>query len=342
VLKRLFRPDRFNEISLLAFVQTCDSVYKRLRYFRASVGNSSVIDQVLEQIIDAIFFFVLALLILSILKYNPWALLVSISTLLFSTAFAIGPSLSRYIEGILLIIARQPYDLGDRILIVGSENPNNFSVVQSVFVQDINLFSTTLRFANTNEVATINNASITMSRIVNYNRSPNALITLTLYFMNTATEEQLGTFRDAVDHFIQDRPRIWDSIMFFRCENINQDLELMEYTLRIRHTKPWQDAASILMNKAELLKFCFETGKKLEINYDSPPRASWTINSFATPGDESPADLNAALSSMGNQGSEGDPDVKNALSQWVEGKGKGMRSLENRRTRIGGQFTFNH
>jgi hypothetical protein len=52
VLKRLFRPDRFNELTLLAFVQACDSVYKRLRYFRASVGNSSVIDRWLEQIID--------------------------------------------------------------------------------------------------------------------------------------------------------------------------------------------------------------------------------------------------------------------------------------------------
>jgi len=119
VLKRLFRPDRFNEITLLAFVQTCDSVYKRLRYFRASVGNSSIIDQVLEQIIDGIFSFLLLLMILCLLKYNPWTLLVSLSTLLFSTAFAIGPSLSRYIEGVLMIIARRPFDLGDRIFMVG-------------------------------------------------------------------------------------------------------------------------------------------------------------------------------------------------------------------------------
>lgn len=355
VLRRMFRPDRFNEITLLAFVQTYDSVYKRLRYFRASVGNSSLIDQVLEQIVDGIFDFVLMLLILQLLKLNPWAILVSISTLLFSTAFAIGPSLSRYIEGVLMIVARRPYDLGDRILVVSSENPLIYGTADfSWFVEDLNLFSTTLRFANTNEVATVNNASIAMSRIINCNRSPNALITLTLYFMDSATEDQLGIFRDTVDSFVQDRPRIWDSILFFRCESINQDLKLMEYSLRIRHTKPWQDAASILMNKAELLKFCFETGKKLEINYDSPPRASWTINSFAPPGVDSPADMNAALRSLGgNQGSaagqghdaqdeahpSGGLDAASALFQ---GKAKGMRSLENQSTRFGGQFTFNH
>lgn len=37
---RLFRPDLNNEVTELAFVQSCDSVYRSLRYFRASVGNA--------------------------------------------------------------------------------------------------------------------------------------------------------------------------------------------------------------------------------------------------------------------------------------------------------------
>jgi len=97
-LKHMFRPGRFNEINLVAFVQACDSVYKRLRYFRASVGNASLIDTVLEKIMNNFFFFLLILLTLMILNINPWPLLVSVSTLLVSFAFAIGPSLSRYID----------------------------------------------------------------------------------------------------------------------------------------------------------------------------------------------------------------------------------------------------
>lgn len=127
---------------------------------------------------------------------------------------------------------------------------------------------------------------------------------------------------------------------FFRCESINQDLELMEYSLQVRHTKSWQDAASVLMNKSELLKFCFETGKQLGINYDSPPRASWTINSFKPLGDETPEDMNAALAALGGQG--GDAAAKDSAVNLFEGKAKGMRSLEHRKTKTGGQFTFNH
>ena len=42
-LRNLFRPDGDDNLPLLSFVQTCDTIYKRIRYFRASVGNASVI-----------------------------------------------------------------------------------------------------------------------------------------------------------------------------------------------------------------------------------------------------------------------------------------------------------
>lgn len=71
-LLKFLRPDRDGKVPLLAFVQACDSLYRRLRYFRASVGNSTVIDRVLENVFDTIFGFVLLLLILAILRFNPY------------------------------------------------------------------------------------------------------------------------------------------------------------------------------------------------------------------------------------------------------------------------------
>jgi hypothetical protein len=97
-LKNLFRPDADDEVPILAFLQSCDTAYKKLRYFRASVGNSSVIDNVLENIIDTVYGFGLTLLILALLNLNPWPLLVSMSTLLVTFAFAIGPTAAKAIE----------------------------------------------------------------------------------------------------------------------------------------------------------------------------------------------------------------------------------------------------
>jgi len=106
-IKKLFQPNAENEVSMLHFVKACDSLYRRMRYFRASVGNASVIDHALESIVDGFYNFLLCLVILSILQINPWPLLVSMSTLLVSISFAVGPSAAQYIEGILLIAIRR-------------------------------------------------------------------------------------------------------------------------------------------------------------------------------------------------------------------------------------------
>jgi hypothetical protein len=97
-IRNLLRPDFHDNVQLVSFVQVCDTVYKKLRYFRASVGNSSVIDHVLESIIDGVFYFALGLIVLDLLKLNPWPLLVSTSTLLVAGSFAVGPSCAKAVE----------------------------------------------------------------------------------------------------------------------------------------------------------------------------------------------------------------------------------------------------
>jgi hypothetical protein len=106
-LSRMFRPDRYDHVHLMAFLQTCDTLYKRLRFFRASVGNATVIDKHLEGMIDSLFYFVLTLLVLEMMDINPWPLLLSMSTILVSFSFSFGNSSSRYIDGVLLIAVRR-------------------------------------------------------------------------------------------------------------------------------------------------------------------------------------------------------------------------------------------
>ena len=99
MIRRIFTPDRSGGLPLLAFVQACDKIYKRLRYFRASIRNASVIDGVLESLANGIFYFVLIMSLSSLMQLNPWALLVSTTSLLVSVSFALGSSVSKYVEG---------------------------------------------------------------------------------------------------------------------------------------------------------------------------------------------------------------------------------------------------
>lgn len=55
-LRRLLRPGLFGRLSLVEFVQSCDALYRRLRYFVASVDNASAIDRVLQDIVNVVFY----------------------------------------------------------------------------------------------------------------------------------------------------------------------------------------------------------------------------------------------------------------------------------------------
>ena len=262
-LIRLFRPDAKNHVTELAFVQSCDAVYKRLRYFQASVGNASVIDNVLASIVDAFFYFVLALVVLSLLEINPWTLLVSITSLLVSISFALGPSVSKYVEGVLLIAVRRPFDLGDRIYIGPPDTTTtaipgaNVDMSNSTwFVEDINLSTTTLRFARTNEVSTMNNWAIAGSKIINCNRSPGALVVLNMVLHVSIFEKStLEEFQAELQQYVVTHPRIWDSLVFCRHDSIDADLEQVSFQYVFSYNRCVYIRLG-LMQHATIILFC--------------------------------------------------------------------------------------
>ncbi|KAL7571640.1 hypothetical protein ACA910_011176 [Epithemia clementina (nom. ined.)] len=269
--RRLFRPDANGVLPLVAFVQSCDTVYRRLRYFIASVRNSSVIDKALEDMFNSFFFFVLTMLLMSVMRLNPWPMLVSVTSLLVSISFALGPSVSKYVEGVLLIAARRPYDLGDRIIITDSNSLTNPGVAESWFVEDINLWATTLRYARTNEVSTINNSAIAASRIVNCNRSPNAIVQF-VFITNIAilNGTKIDEFREALERYVKENPRTWEAVAYVRHDEYDADWEKIFIRISVRHRSSWQDAARILQNRGQLHRFVFETGKTMGINFRTP------------------------------------------------------------------------
>eukprot|EP00986_Skeletonema_menzelii_P012229 scaffold6654_cov135-Skeletonema_menzelii.AAC.2 len=209
-LVKLFRPDKNDEISLLAFVQSCDSAYKKLRYLRAGVSNSTLIDKVLENFFNGVFSICLGLGVMAVLKMNPWTLLVSMSTILVSFAFAFGPSVAQIIEGCIMIAVRRPFDLGDRIGIAdSSDKPQDGDPGYNAtwFVEDCNLFTTTLRLSKSNEIATVKNGSIADKKIINHNRSEKALVNVELSLKSSVTHEEVTIVKSAIEQHVVDNPR---------------------------------------------------------------------------------------------------------------------------------------
>mmetsp|Transcript_13154 Transcript_13154/g.25752 ORF Transcript_13154/g.25752 Transcript_13154/m.25752 type:complete len:1081 (-) Transcript_13154:134-3376(-) len=174
-LIRLLRPDRNGSLMKLDFVKSIDAVYKQLRLLRASIANSAQIDLAFERIVNFLFYFFVVVIALAIVGINIWTPFLSINAFVLTFSILYKDAASKYFEGLLLIFNRRPYDIGDRIATSAPMKDTSGDGSSTWFVDKVTLFTTTVRFATTNEVATYSNGSLAPLRIINANRSPKAI-----------------------------------------------------------------------------------------------------------------------------------------------------------------------
>ncbi|KAL7465006.1 hypothetical protein ACHAXS_005337, partial [Conticribra weissflogii] len=165
----------------------------------------------------------------------------------------------------------RPYDIGDRIATSNPATDTNPNGSSTWFVEKVSLFSTTVRFATTNEVATYSNGSLASLRIINANRSPKAIVSIVIKFGLETPFQKIKVFRAAVENFVNARPREWVALVGFRATRVEADFGYVEYKIVCQHREAWQNIGPILQSKADLSSFCLEVSKKLEMRYESPP-----------------------------------------------------------------------
>jgi len=141
-------------------------------------------------------------------------------------------------------------------------------------VPDIDLYTTTLRFARTNEVCTVPNGSLSNSRIVNCNRSAGASmdfgIMLKLDFIHK-NGGMLEEYVSRVRKYIEEHPRIWDSIIYYNIESIDTDAECVCVRIGVRHRNSWQTLPTINRDKGYLNAHMYEIGREMGMIFLSSP-----------------------------------------------------------------------
>jgi hypothetical protein len=76
----------------------------------------------------------------------------------------------------------------------------------------------------------VSNYSIASARIVNYNRSPNAIV---LFDFDThiriLQDDNLEEFNKHLTDYVHDHPRVWESVVFCRPDTIDHNNELVSF-----------------------------------------------------------------------------------------------------------------
>jgi hypothetical protein len=137
-------------------------------------------------------------------------------------------------------------------------------------VKDVDLFTTTVLYTSTNEVATYSNSALSACRIINGARSPKASVNFLIKFPLDASYKKLQIFKGAIEEFIKARPREWRAFLSFRATRVEVDLGFVEYSVAAEHRESWQQCGMVSQSKAELTSFCLELSKKMSIRYRSP------------------------------------------------------------------------
>ena len=117
------------------------------------------------------------------------------SSVILAFAFMIGSASSKYFEGLLFILVRKPYGIGDIIHISNVEQDTSLDGSSGWIVQNVTLFETTATWVPTWEKASFSNGSLASSRIINWARSPNARFNINLSFPIATKYETVEIFK---------------------------------------------------------------------------------------------------------------------------------------------------
>jgi small-conductance mechanosensitive channel len=123
-----------------------------------------------------------------------------------------------------MIFVQRPYDIGDRVSIGDATTPIGINGQSGWIVEKVNLYSTTLRFGATREVATMTNGLLAGTRIINLQRSKKAFAYINLKFGIDVTNANIDILKNDVKEYVDARPREWVSLAGFRMTEIQADL----------------------------------------------------------------------------------------------------------------------
>jgi len=309
-LLRAFRPDRDGNLTLLDFVKSVDNAYKKLRLLQASILNNSQIDNAAERMYNVAFYlaycFIFQAGILGMTFISTFIML--LFGVVAPLSFALSNACGKYVEGVLLVLVRKPYGIGDRIALSDVSKDTSKTGSVTWFVTHVDLFTTTVRFSCTNEVATLANSSLAPCRIINANRSPRAAIRITLRFGVDVPVDKVDAFYLDIEDYVKQRPREFFQLNGLFASTIAVEKGYVEYILSVQHLESWQNMGSVWKSKVDLTQHCHNLSRKLDMRFINPMLPVDIVKITHKGGQEAMSGVDAAIADAIRDSTRGDDD----------------------------------
>jgi len=235
-----------------AFFASWASTQERLKSYGA-VSNA------ITWAVDATFVLVMFLAILGIFGLDATSILVGTGTFVLSVSFAIGPSIQRLLDSLVLVLLLQPYDVGDHVSLSGlaggaAHVVTSIDVLTTEFEHVQNLKRTLLR-----------NADVMGMGICNLKNSTRAGLLPIFIVDHSITAEQLDELKRRVSEFVAQRPlEFWPGVAISADHSEANKITL---TFRVLHRSSFQDGDKVGNSYSALVLAICEAFRDMELEF---------------------------------------------------------------------------
>lgn len=261
---RLF--PRGQTIDLALITEAVHRVHKDRKSLYKTLFDRENAGKVLTYIITIFFAIIMVFVVMLIFELSITEYLIPLGTFFLGFSFIFGASLKNVWEGVVLIFAVRPFDIGDRITIPGTTYP-------TLIVSKISLFTTTF-FATDGRCFIIPNQQLYALPITQYKRSKNYAVNVSVHLDFCTPAEKIIMLREKVYEWMKQDSAPWlirtdEDWMFWVDQIENNNKITVVFWIELQDIN-WQRPRFYLVPKSNLYLAIQRACEELAITYHLP------------------------------------------------------------------------
>ena len=260
------------------FHATFESTKKRL----ASLG---AVSNAIIWAVNATFSVLMFLILLAVFGLDATSILVGTGTFVLSVSFAVGPSIQRLLDSLVLVLLLKPYDVGDQVMLSGVAGGAPHTVTS------IDVLTTELEHNQSLRRTLVRNADVMSMAVTNLKSSSCAGLCSVFVVDHSATLEQLEELKQRVTKFVATRPLEFRAGVSMTIDHTEANKVML--TFRVLHRNSWQDADKVHASLSLLVLAITESFRELDLVYVTEPHAHAVAHVAAAAGSSQLAPLSA-------------------------------------------------
>ena len=190
-------------ISLAEFSQGIGGMWDSFANAQATLAGRTTVSSAVSILVDAGIILVAIGAGFAVFQLDVSAVLLPLSAVLLAVSFAIGPSVSRLVASLTFVLAVQPFDVGDRVVMERVIDGSRLDVVA------VGVMASEFRSVETGVMVTIGNDVLSTMPVQNLTRASSAMVRLPCKVPSTVTGAQIQALKAWLSEYCKEHATEW-------------------------------------------------------------------------------------------------------------------------------------